>query len=158
MQLSPSAYAGRHPIAHVDAMPTREQALALILAALRVSLAAIVFSVCAQDWPAAQAWSEFNDLPLMHANAPHVTAEKQSLLHHAAQKGPRGIEFVAVHGPQMSSDHPLLALYPGVPPPQLKQALRDLSVEITGIAAAWMVFEFLVFVSAARRAAQPNPT
>ena len=156
MHLSPSAYAGRHPIAHVDAMPSRADAVALLASALRLSLAAVLLYLCAQDWPAAEAWSEFDAIPLLHANAPAVPGEKQSLMHHAAQKGPRGIEFLAVHGPEMTREHPLLALYPGKPPPELRAWLRDHSAEITGIAGAWMVFEFLVFAARARRAAQPR--
>jgi len=169
MHLSPTAYAGRHPIAHVDAVPSRGDAVALLASALRLSLAAVLLYLCAQDWPSAQAWSEFDAIPLMHAKAQGPVPvrvdrdwlasggeQAQALLHRAAQKGPRGLEFISVHGPLMTREHPLLALYPGRPPPELRGWLRDHSAEITGIAGAWMVFEFLVFAARARRAAQPR--
>jgi hypothetical protein len=40
----------RHPLAHVDAMPTRAQTIGLFAAALRVALVAILYYCCAADW------------------------------------------------------------------------------------------------------------
>lgn len=44
----------RHPIAHVDAMPTRAQGISLFAASLRVSLVAILFDLCTADWASAR--------------------------------------------------------------------------------------------------------
>lgn len=82
-------------MAHVDAVPTREQATALVLSALRVSLAAILFYLC-------------------------------------------------VHGLPTADGFPLM------------RTLRAHADEISGVAAAFVAFEFLVFAARARRAAQPT--